>query len=269
METTAKPVLLLGAGNMGGALIAGWRRAEALSPAELAIRDPHPGHAALAARDWGASLNGPDSDLARAATVVLAVKPQIWRETAAAASPLLAPDAVIVSIVAGVTARDLAAGFAGRSIARVMPTTAAAIRRGAASLWAADATARARARALFAPLGAVVDLADEALLHAATAASGSAPAYFYALVEALEWAALSAGLPLSAARALARSTLCGAAALLEATGEDAATLRRQVTSPGGTTEAALAVLLSEHGLTELMTRAVAAAAARSAALGAS
>ena len=262
-----KPVLLIGAGHMGGALVAGWRRAGALEPADLIIRDPYPGAEAKAAADWGAALNGPDADLAKASTVILAVKPQTWRATAEATAPLLAPDATIISICAGVTSHDLAQGFPGRSIARIMPTTAAAIGRGAASVWSADIAARAVARALFEPLGAVVDLADEGLMHAATGASGSAPAYFYALVEALQSAGEAAGLEPEAARALARATLIGAAALMEASGEDAAVLRGQVTSPNGTTQAALDVLMGADGLGPLMTRTVAAAAARSRELG--
>lgn len=267
MRAGTKPILLIGAGHMGGALIAGWRRAGALAPDELIIRDPYPGVEASAAAEWGAALNGPDADLARANTVILAVKPQTWRATAEMTAPLLASDATIISICAGVMAEDLSRSFGGRPIARVMPTTAAAIGRGAASVWAADAAARAVARAVFEPLGAVVDLADESLMHAATAASGSGPAYFYALVEALQSAGEVAGLEPRAARDLARATLIGAAVLMETSGEDAATLRGQVTSPNGTTQAALDVLLGAEGLGLLMRRTVAAAAARSRELG--
>ncbi len=266
MSILAKPVLLIGAGHMGGALIAGWRRARALEPGELMIRDPEPGTQALAAADWGASLNGPDDRLAAAKTVVLAVKPQAWRAAAAAVAPFLASDATVVSVVAGIETRDLSQAFGARPVARVMPTTAAAICRGAASIWASTAAARAAAHAVFEPLGAVVDLADEALMHAATGASGSAPAYVYALVEALQAAGVAAGLEVGAARELARATVIGAAGLLEASGEDAAELRRQVTSAGGTTAAALGVLTGDGALERLMTRTVAAAAARSRAL---
>jgi len=195
--------------------------------------------------------------------VVLAVKPQAWRGVVAEISGNLAADAVIVSIMAGVAAQDIAQALPGRPVARVMPTTAAAALKGAASIWAADPVARAAARRLFEPLGVVVDLAEEELMHVATAASGSAPAYFYALVEALEAAAIEAGLPADAARDLARSALIGAAALIEQSGAAASELRRQVTSPGGTTEAALRVLAGEGALGELMSRAVAAASARS------
>ena len=267
MSALPKPVLMVGAGHMGGALIAGWRRAGALRPADLILRDPHPGAEARRAADDGAALNGADDDLRRAAIVILAVKPQAWRPIAAAISPLLAPEAVVVSIMAGVAAVDLTSVFPGRPIVRVMPTTAAAVNKGAASLWSRDSRGRESARALFAPLGVTVDLEDEAQMHVATAASGSAPAYVYALVEALEAAGIEAGLAANAARALSRSALIGAAALLDDSGEDAAALRRQVTSPGGTTEAALKVLTGEAALARLMSGAVQAAAARSRELG--
>ena len=262
------PILMLGAGRMGGAMLAGWRKAEAFQPAELMIRDPEPSPPALAAAGEGAALNPADADLAQAKTVVLAVKPQIWRDAAAEVAPWLAADAVIVSIAAGVRTKDIAKEFGGRCVARVMPTTAAAIGRGTASLFADDPAALTRAHALFEPLGAVVDLADENLMHAATAVSGSAPAYLYAFIEALEAAAMSAGLAGPDASRLARSTLTGAAALLAESGDDPGELRRQVTSPGGTTQAALDVLLGEDGLHPLLRHAVAAAVRRSKELGA-
>jgi len=259
------PILLLGAGRMGGALVAGWARAGAFAPAELMIRDPAPGPEAVRS---GATINPDDEDLRRARTVLMAVKPQIWREAVAPVVPHLAPDAVIVSIAAGVRSADIAQAFGGRRVARVMPTTAAAIGQGTASLYSADREARARAHALFAPVGAVVDLDDEELMHAATAVSGSSPAYLYAFVEALEAAGVTAGLAPEAARSLARATIAGAAALMAAGGEEPAELRRQVTSPGGTTEAALKVLMGEGGLGPLLERAVTAAANRSRELGA-
>jgi pyrroline-5-carboxylate reductase len=262
------PILMLGAGRMGGAVLEGWRRAGAFQPSDLIIRDPQPGPQAQALARDGAQLNPPDAELAQAKTVVLCVKPQLWRDVAAETAPWLASDAVIVSVAAGVRSQDIAKEFGGRCVARVMPTTAAAIGQGTASLYADDPAALARAHALFEPLGAVVDLADEALMHAATAISGSAPAYLYAFVEALEGAGMAAGLPEKEARRLARSTLTGAAALLSATGDEPAELRRQVTSPGGTTEAALNVLLGADGLPSLLREAVARAVKRSKELGA-
>ena len=215
------PILMLGAGRMGGAMIEGWLAAKAFAGSELVVRDPQPGPAALAAQAAGAALNPPDAELARARTVVLAVKPQMWREAAAEAAPWLHADAVIVSIAAGVKSRDIAKEFGGRCVARVMPTTAAAIGQGTASLYADDPAALARAQGFEQGVGAVVDLTDEGLMHAATAVSGSAPAE----------------------------------------------LRRQVTSPGGTTQAALDVLLAADGLPGLLREAVAAAVRRSKELG--
>lgn len=262
------PILMLGAGRLGGALIEGWRRTGAFSASDLMIRDPQPGPAAQAAAREGARLNPPDGELAQARTVLLAVKPQIWREAAAEVTPWLSSGAVVVSVAAGVASADLSAEFGKRPVARVMPTTAAAIARGTASIFSADPEAFARAHALFEPLGTVTDLPDERLMHVATAVSGSSPAYLYAFIEALEAAGEAAGLGPSEARRLARSTLTGAAALLAETGEDPAELRRQVTSPGGTTAAALEVLMGEGGLGPLLRDAVAAAARRSQELGA-
>jgi pyrroline-5-carboxylate reductase len=253
-------ILLLGAGRMGGALMQGWRGAGAFSPEDLIVVDPHPSEAVAAS---GARVNPPAGALAEAQTVLLAVKPQVWREAAAQYAPDLAPDAVIVSIAAGIPAADIAAAFGGRRVARVMPTTAVAIAKGVASVFAPDADARARAHALFDPVAKVVDLDDEALMHAATGVSGSAPAYLYAFIEALEAAGVAAGLTPDASRDLARSTIAGSAALLDATGEDPAELRRQVTSPGGTTQAALEVLMGPQGLGPLLQQAVAACIRRS------
>ena len=260
MSDDVTPILLLGAGRMGGALISGWSQAGAFREADLIAVEPHASDALKAS---GVLLNPPESDLGRARTVVLAVKPQVWREAAAQYVPHLAKDAVIVSIAAGVRAADIAQAFGGRRVARVMPTTAVAIRQGTASIFAADPEARARARALFEPVAMVVDLMDEDLMHAATGVSGSAPAYLYAFVEALEAAGVSAGLAPDAAKALARATIAGAAALLAASGEDPAELRRQVTSPGGTTAEALKVLMGDHGLHPLLRDAVAACVRRS------
>lgn len=256
------PILLLGAGRMGGALIEGWRRAAAFAPSDLILCDPHPSADALKAVEHGARLNPPDADLAAAKTVLVAVKPQLWREAAARYAPHLSPDAVVVSIAAGVRARDIEQAFS-RPVARVMPTTGVAIAQGVASIFSAGPEARARAHALFDPVATTVDLDEEGLLDAATAVSGSSPGYLYAYVEALEAAGHAAGLPLEAAQTLARATTASAAALMMLSGTDPAELRRQVTSPAGTTEAALKVLMDPAtGFPTLMQKAVDAAAAR-------
>ncbi|WP_411288554.1 pyrroline-5-carboxylate reductase [Phenylobacterium sp.] len=261
------PILMLGAGRMGGAILAGWRRAQAFDAADLMIREPHATGPALEAVQAGAQLNPPEAELARAKTVVLSVKPQLWREVAAETAAWLAADAVIISVAAGAKSADISKAFGGRCVARVIPTTAAAICQGTASLYADDPAALARAHALFEPLGTVVDLTEETQMHAATAVSGSAPAYLYAFIEALEAAGVSAGLPARESARLARATVTGAAALLQETGADLTDLRRQVTSPGGTTEAALNVLLSDTGLPPLLREAVSRAMRRSKELG--
>jgi len=261
------PILMLGAGRMGGAILEGWRRAGAFPASEVMVVDPQPGEAAKAAEAAGAVLNPPNEALAQAKTVLLCVKPQVWLEAAAQYASWLAADAVIVSICAGVKSADISREFGKRPVARVMPTTAAAINQGTASLYADDPAALARAHALFEPLGSVVDLADEVQMHAATAVSGSGPAYLYAFVEALEAAGAAAGLPPAEAAKLARSTMIGAAVLMARPGSEPAELRRQVTSPGGTTEAALNVLLGENGLPPLMREAVSRAVRRSKELG--
>lgn len=265
------PVLLVGAGRMGGAMAKGWLRAGALAPHDLAFRDPHPGADARAAMDQGAILTPEDcvaGGLAAYPTVVLAVKPQVWRVAAEALARQLHPAAVIVSVVAGVRSADLRGAFDGRPVVRVMPTTGVAAAQGVATLFAEDTEARARAHRLFDPIATTVDVSDEALMDAATAVSGSAPAYLYAFIEALEAAGTQAGLPQATARTLARATVGSAAVLLGETGEDPAELRRQVTSPNGVTQAALEVLMDPGaGFPPLMTQAVEAAIRRSRELG--
>lgn len=255
-------ILMLGAGRMGGALLKGWAARDAVDPAFVLIRDPHPSAEAQAAAAAGAVLNPAEDALAEVGVILLAVKPQVWKQVVADL-PALPQDAVVVSIAAGVRSADIAQAFGGRRVARVMPTTGVAIAKGVASIYAADPGARNLAHALFDPVATTVDLDREELMDAATAVSGSAPAYLYAFIEALEAAGAAHGLEPAAAQRLARATITSAAALLDMGGEDPAELRRQVTSPGGTTEAALKVLMGAGGFGELMDRAVAAAVNRS------
>jgi len=257
------PVLLLGGGRMGGALVRGWLDAGTFAPSELMVRDPTPSPESLAA----GHINPPDDMLAQARTVMISVKPQMWKIVAAETEPLLSMDAVIVSIAAGVSLQVLEDAFAPRKVARVMPTTAVAIGKGVASIFSTDSVARAAAHALFDPVAATVDLTHEELMDAATAVSGSAPAYLYAFIEALEAAGAKAGLEVHDAQKLARQTIISAAALMGQSGDDPAELRRQVTSPGGTTEAALKVLMGEGGFPSLLEEAVEAAVSRAKELG--
>lgn len=256
------PVLLIGAGRMGSALLAGWRRSGAFPFSGLLIRAPNPGEACRAAETEGARVNPPDSDLSAVRTVVLCVKPQMWRAVAPAYDAVLPADAAVVSVLVGTRTADLRAGFGGRAVARALPTTGVARADGVTALYAPEPRSAAAARALFEPVSAVVDLPDEALMDAAGAVSASAPAYLYAFVEALERAGEAAGLPREAARTLARRTVVSAAALFGETGAEPADLIAQVASPGGTTRAALAVLQGEGGLEPLLRDAVAAATRR-------
>lgn len=256
----ATPVLLIGAGRMGGALIAGWRKAGAFDLDDLMVRAPHLNEACAEAARAGASINPRDEDLARARTVVLCVKPQKWREVAPAYVDRLADDAVIVSVLVGTRAADVSDGFGGRAVARVLPTTAVATASGVTSLYAPDARAAAAARALFEPISTVVPLDHEPLMDAAGAVSASGAAYVYAFARALEQAGAAAGLPAEAARILAHSTVVSASAFMGQSGADPDDLIAQVASPGGTTRAALSVL--EPGLDALMKDAVAAAVKR-------
>ena len=263
MPGTPTPILLLGGGRMGGALVRGWLDAETFAASELMVRDPVPSPEALAARH----INPSDVILGQARTVVLSVKPQMWKVVAAETAPLLSMDAVIVSIAAGVSLDALEAAFAPRKVARVMPTTAVSIGKGVASIFSTDSVARAAAHALFDPVAVTVDLTHEGLMDAATAVSGSAPAYLYAFIEALEQAGADAGLEPGDAQKLARQTIISAAALMGESGQDPAELRKHVTSPGGTTEAALKVLMGEAGFPSLLREAVDAAVKRAKELG--
>jgi pyrroline-5-carboxylate reductase len=260
------PILTVGAGRMGGATARGWLKAGAFAASDLAFSDPRPGLDAQAAIARGA-VSEPD-DLRPYPTVLFAVKPQVWRAVAARLAPRLHPDAVVVSVVAGVRLAVLEAAFQGRRVVRVMPTTGVAAAQGVASVYAEDEQARARAHTLFDPIAVTVVLDEERLMDAATAVSGSAPAYLYAFVEALEAAGAKAGLPPDAARALARATIASAAGLMQQTGEEPGELRRQVTSPGGVTQAALEVLMAPRtGFPHLLDQAVDAAIRRSRELG--
>jgi pyrroline-5-carboxylate reductase len=258
-------LVLVGAGKMGSALLEGWLRL-GLDPNNVAVIEPEvPPHiAALAQR--GLQLNPNPSALKSVAAIVLAVKPQVAPQAIPQLAPLIAPATVVVSIMAGRTLKFLAGALAKPcAIVRAMPNTPAAIGRGitvAVPLHANDAQ-RALADRLLSAAGAVEWTDDETLMDAVTAVSGSGPAYVFLLAEALTQAGIAAGLPPELAAKLARETVAGSGELLHRSALGAAMLRENVTSPGGTTAAALAVLMGRDGLAQLMARAVAAATARS------
>ena len=258
-------IALIGAGKMGGALLEGWLRL-GLDPRKLAVIEPQPNPDITALAGRGLQLNPDAAVLRQANAVVIAIKPQAAEEALAALAPHISSSAVVISIMAGRTLRFLAALFSGAgAIVRAMPNTPAAIGRGITVAVAAKADARQRQLAdrLLGATGAVEWVEDESLMDAVTALSGSGPAYVFLLAEALAHAGAAVGLPAHLAEKLARETIAGAGELLHRSHQDAAILRQNVTSPAGTTAAALAVLMRPNGLVRLMSEAIAAATARS------
>jgi pyrroline-5-carboxylate reductase len=257
-------IVLAGAGKMGGALLTGWI-AQGLDPARVAVIEPHPSDEIRALAAKGVRLNPASGDIGAVAALVVAVKPQMFQEAAAALRKWVQPSTLVVSIMAGTTIAALSAACGG-SVVRAMPNTPAAIGRGITVAVADNnvgSEQRAMAHALLAATGTVEWVDDEALMDAVTAVSGSGPAYVFLLAEELARAGVAAGLPADLAAKLARETVAGSGELLHRSELDAATLRQNVTSPGGTTAAALNVLMQPDAMQALMTRAVAAATKRS------
>lgn len=262
--TTSRPIVLVGCGRLGSAMLEGWLATGAVNGPDLIVLTPSDKPAAEAARAQGVRINPPHAALAGVGTLVLAVKPGAWRAAAAPLTAALAADAVVVSVMAGVGAGALSQTFGARPVARVMPTTAVAQGRGVAAIWSADPVARSVAHALFDPVADAVDLPDEALIDAATAVAGSAPAFIYAFVEALARAGVAQGLDPDASARLARGALGSAAAGLE-TGASLTDLIARIASPGGTTQAGLGAMAVAAG--EAAEAAVQAAVARARELG--
>lgn len=259
-------ILFIGGGNMGRALLGGLI-ADGTAPERLAVADPDQPRREALARDFGMLTAARGDDLAsNAAVLVLAVKPQVLRSVARELAPHLGTRRpLIVSIVAGIPEADIDAWLGGGfPVVRCMPNTPALVRQGITALHAnaqVDAAQRQQAQQILAAVGAVVWVPEEAQLDAVTAVSGSGPAYFFAVMEAMEQAGRTLGLSADVARRLTLQTALGAAVLATQSGESPATLRAQVTSPGGTTEAALAVL-RQGGLTALFEQALQAAQRR-------
>lgn len=263
-------VALIGAGAMGGALVKGWANA-VRKGGGLTLTVIEPNFDAALERDLeaaGAVLNPPEPGVAD--VVVLAIKPQNLREAAAAVRDFIGPETLVLSIMAGVSIASLTRVLGAERIVRAMPNTPGRIGRGVTAYVASAAcgeTDRALAEQLLAPLGGVEPLPAERLMDVVTAVSGSGPAYVFLLAECLAAAAESEGLDRETAARLAAQTVAGAGALIQETGESVSTLRKQVTSPGGTTEAALDVLQASDGLAPILRRAVVAAIQRARQLG--
>ncbi len=263
----SRPLVLVGGGRMGSALLAGWL-GRGLHGTAVIVVEPDPGTAKLIKAENAdvtvvPSMNKVGRD---PAVIVLAVKPQVMGAVLPDAAAF--PKALFISIAAGKTLDYFAQAFgAEAAIVRAMPNTPAAIGKGV-SVCVASATVSEAQRALCTTLldavGAVAWIDNEKLMDAVTALSGSGPAYVFYLIECMAAAGQAVGLPAELADMLARQTVAGAGALVEASeDESTATLRRNVTSPNGTTEAALNVLMGENGLAPLLRHAVEAAARRS------
>ena len=267
----AGPLSLIGCGKMGGAMLSGWL-GRGLAPGRVYLVEPN---GKAIAPFLAAGCHRAEAPPADSRAVVIAVKPQTITGALEGLGARLGPQTLYLSIAAGVTIARLGAQLgrglgAGPPIVRCMPNTPAAIGRGMTVLAAGtDVTQSQRdlAETLLSAVGETAWVDDEALLDPVTAVSGSGPAYVFFLTETLAKAGVAAGLPATLAEQLARATVSGAGELLRRAEEDPAQLRRNVTSPGGTTQAALEVLMAGEGLQPLMTAAVAAASRRGRELG--
>ena len=260
------PVVLVGAGKMGGALLEGWL-AKGLPAQRIYVQDPAPPDecAAIISRN-AIALNKPLETLPDPALVLLAVKPQVMDQVLDGLKALVRPGTAFLSIAAGRTVASMAQRLGeDTAIIRTIPNTPAAIGRGITVAFAGEGVSGAQrelASGLLAAVGDVVWVDEEGLIDAATAVSGSGPAYVFYLVECLAQAGIAAGLDKDAAAKLARVTVEGAGELLHQSALAPETLRKNVTSPGGTTQAALEVLSRDGGLPDIMRDAVLAALKR-------
>lgn len=261
----AGPIVLVGAGNMGGAMLSGWLKSGTPGSSVIVI-DPGPSERMMALiGDAGATYtkNAP-ADL-KAGILFLAVKPQVMDTVLPGLKGLVGDDTVVVSVAAGKTLGGMQAHLGPAAMVRAMPNTPAMIGRGITGAFANDkvsAPQRDLVHRLLKVSGPVEWVQSEADIDAVTALSGSGPAYVFYLVECMAEAGRKAGLPADLAMRLARETVAGAGELLHQSPDDASILRKNVTSPGGTTAAALSVLMAEEGMQPLFDKAIAAARKR-------
>ena len=263
----AGPLLLVGAGKMGGALLEGWLK-QGLDPATVFIQDPALSEAMRAfASQHGIVANDAPELPGPPAVILIAVKPDVAQKLLPEVEPMLGDATVVLSIAAGRTLESLSRYLPDTAaVVRAMPNTPASVGRGITVCIAntnVTAEQKRECDALLASVGAVVWVEDEALLDPVTAVSGSGPAYVFLFAECLETAGIEAGLPHDLAKQLAQETIAGAGELLRRSDLEPAELRKNVTSPKGTTAAALEVLMGDDALKDLMRCAVAAAAKRS------
>lgn len=258
-------ITLIGAGRMGSALVGGWLKAG--YSGKIDIVDPNPAGVVIEWITAGHVRHNPAA--ASADVLVIAVKPQLFGDLAAEIKTRVGPRTQVLSIMAGVSTATLEAKLGTPNVARAMPNTPGLVGKGVTILCTKPDIADAMVgdmKALLAPLGEVEGPISEALMPAATAISGCGPAYGFLLAEVMAAAGEKHGLAPDMAMRLARKTVEGVGALMEGADEDASTLRKNVTSPNGVTQAALEVLMSPEAMPSLFDDAVAAAIARDIAL---
>ncbi|MFN4009894.1 MAG: pyrroline-5-carboxylate reductase [Pannonibacter sp.] len=260
-----RPFLIIGAGKMGGAMLAGWM-ARGIDAASLLVIDPNPSDSLKAFLGEHGIAHAPAAPVGvQAALVLIAVKPQIMATVLPALRPAVAADTLVLSVAAGTPVSTFEAAFGPVPIVRAMPNTPAMVGRGITALYptpSVTAADRDMVGALLSAVGAVEWLTSEDQIDLVTAVSGSGPAYVFLLAECLAEAGRKAGLPAELAARLAEATVTGAGELMFQSEDAPSTLRQNVTSPNGTTAAALSVLMGEDGLQPLMDAAVVAAANR-------
>ena len=258
------PLLLVGAGKMGGAMLSGWL-ARGLAASQVVVLDPAPPAEVeeLLQGNKIRRVTSPAEVGTAPAVIVMAVKPQMMDAVFPPVAALAGPTSLVISIAAGRTIASFEKHLKpGTPVIRTMPNTPAAIGRGITVCVGnahVDAARRTTCDALLSAVGAVGWVEDEALIDAVTAVSGSGPAYVFLLTETLAEAGIAAGLEPELARRLARATVVGSGELLHQSPLEPSVLRQNVTSPGGTTAAALGVLMGADGLQSLMTKAIIAA----------
>lgn len=256
------PIVLIGAGNMGGAMAAGWVKS-GIQGSQIIAADPNPPEAMKQRLgDSGIQFAASAPEGVTAGVIFVAVKPQVMDRVLPAYKALIGDDTIIVSIAAGKTLSFLESHLREAPMVRAMPNTPAMIGRGVTGAFANDLVSEAQRELVHSLLevsGPVEWVESEALIDAVTALSGSGPAYVFHLVECMAEAGRKLGLQADLAMRLARATVSGAGELLHQSPDEAAQLRKNVTSPGGTTAAALEVLMGEDGMQPLFDKALEAA----------
>ncbi|VAV88571.1 Pyrroline-5-carboxylate reductase [hydrothermal vent metagenome] len=265
-----KPRLaLIGGGRMGGALLRGWAKAGCFEPSgSVMVVDPHltdPVQALVKQNAGRTKTTASKETFSKLEVLILAVKPQMFEQIASDIASILPKNVMIISVIAGISLKRMQAVFGAGPHVRAMPNTAAEIGKSISVLCTNAAVSepqKTRVTQLLEAVGKVQWLEEEKLMDVVTAVSGSGPAYFFLLVEVLAAAGQAEGLDEELAQKLARETLIGSAALLDRPGQKAAALRAGVTSPGGTTAAALDVMMGNGAFAEMMRNAVSAATRR-------